>query len=178
MDLNNLAKEIHAGNVARGFYEEQPTLKTQLMLVITELSEAVEADRKGKYADVKKYNDRYGLGVNFNDSFIRNIKDSFEDEIADAFIRLLDIAGNREVDILENRGYVYQSVQMALQSRCESIFDISNFTLDLLQNIQHIDRTLRWIQTACKLWNIDLEFHVTEKLKYNATRPYKHGKNY
>ena len=40
-NLNELAKEIHAGNVARGFYEEQPTLKTQLMLVITELSEAV-----------------------------------------------------------------------------------------------------------------------------------------
>lgn len=25
--------------------------------------------------------------------------------------------------------------------------------------------------------NIDLDFHVTEKLKYNKTRPYKHGKN-
>ena len=59
---------------------------------------------------------RDSLSEDFEDYFKHFIKDTFEDEIADAFIRLLDIAGNRDVDILENRGYLYTIVQMEFQS--------------------------------------------------------------
>ena len=91
-NLNELAKEVHKGNVERGFYDPQPTLKTQLMLVITELSEAVEADRKGRYAHA------LFIGTEMTPkAFEEHIKDTFEDEIADAYIRLLDIAGNRGI---------------------------------------------------------------------------------
>ena len=38
--------------------------------------------------------------------------------------------------------------------------------------------TLDYIYSLCSILEIDLDFHVTEKLKYNATRAYKHGKNY
>ena len=176
-NLNELAKEIHAGNVARGFYEVQPTLKTQLMLVITELSEAVEADRKGKYANVDKYNE---IGVNFNTSFIENIKDTFEDEIADAFIRLMDIAGNRGVD-LSNFALIKRSIHDVAdftQIKCDIIFDMVYGVSFITNSYYGIHEMIKCIDMACKVWNIDLEFHVTEKLKYNATRPYKHGKNY
>ncbi len=30
----------------------------------------------------------------------------------------------------------------------------------------------------CETYGIDLEAKVVEKMKYNETRPYKHGKNY
>ena len=121
--LNDLAMDIHRGNVSRGFYEKPCEKGTLLMLVTSELAEALEADRKGMYADAKTYI-RASDGVMDEKgkiAFEAYIKDTFEDEIADAMIRLFDLAG-------------------------------------------HL--------------GIDLDFHVMEKLKYNATRGYKHGKRY
>ena len=45
--LNELSKKIHQDNVERGFYDEQREVGTNLMLVVSELGEAIEADRKG-----------------------------------------------------------------------------------------------------------------------------------
>ena len=169
-NLTLLAKEIHSGNVARGFYEVQPTLKTQLMLVITELSEAVEADRKGRYSHA------LFVGTEMDtQSFEENIKDTFEDEIADAFIRLLDIAGNRHINIVEYTSKYPGSYRT--ESKCDTIFNLcSEITKDTI--IENISDIIDDIIQMCESWNIDLNFHVTEKLKYNSTRPYKHGKNY
>lgn len=122
-NLNELAKTIHDGNVARGFYDGEPKqIGTQLMLVVSELAEALEADRKGRFAD----KDKIGMADCVIDSeyqewFKANIKDTFEDEIADTFIRMFDLVG--------------------------------------------------WLK-------IDIVSHIKAKLKYNATRPYKHGKKY
>ena len=58
MSLNQLSKSIHQGNVQRGFYETQQANGTFLMLVVSELSEALEADRAGKHADLNYFNDR------------------------------------------------------------------------------------------------------------------------
>jgi hypothetical protein len=30
----------------------------------------------------------------------------------------------------------------------------------------------------CGWWNIDLEWHIQQKHRYNVSRPHKHGKNY
>ena len=67
------------------------------MLVITELSEAVEADRKGKRANVGCFNvfSDYNRPAGYAFSFESTIKDTIEDELADAVIRLLDLAGLR-----------------------------------------------------------------------------------
>ena len=42
--LNELAKRIHQDNVERGFYDEKRELGTLLMLIVSEVSEALEAD--------------------------------------------------------------------------------------------------------------------------------------
>ena len=83
-----------------------------LCLVISELMEAVEADRKGKRANVDRYNKKIansricqwldpdipkerGYEVAYNET----IKGSIEEELADAVIRLLDLAGLRSIDL-------------------------------------------------------------------------------
>lgn len=93
--LNALAKSIHEGNKERGFDVSKENIGQTLMLVVTELSEALEADRKGRYAKL----DRYYQGIASNDLFETFIKDTFEDEIADAMIRLFDMAGALGIDI-------------------------------------------------------------------------------
>ena len=186
-NLNELAKEVHAGNVERGFYEVQPTLKTQLMLVITELSEAVESDRKGRYARVERYNEGIDIFTSCPNYFINTpypkeefekyIKDTFEDEIADAFIRLLDIAGNYDAYI--------QSALSGFFVNDNKIDDIFVMTYRICLISKHEEQFFRLLNESiysiieyCSKYKIDLNFHVTEKLKYNSTRPYKHGKNY
>jgi len=50
--LNKLAEEIHKNAVDKGFWEKPVEVGTSLMLIVSELGEALEADRKGDFADL------------------------------------------------------------------------------------------------------------------------------
>ena len=54
-DLNELRDRAYKTACEHGFHEEELSDMHLLMLVITELSEAVEADRKGILGDIKSY---------------------------------------------------------------------------------------------------------------------------
>jgi NTP pyrophosphatase (non-canonical NTP hydrolase) len=76
-------------------------ITTKLALVITELSECIEAIRKGESKRTPKIitshmdiNDE-----NFKENFEQKIKDSFEDELADAVIRIMDLAVEENIDL-------------------------------------------------------------------------------
>ena len=105
--LNDAAIQIFEDNSARGFHDAPIENGTLLMLVVSELSEALEADRKGKHADIDAYNANLQADdINPGDreeydrgAFVFLIKDTFEDEIADAMIRLLDLSALRGIDI-------------------------------------------------------------------------------
>ena len=102
-NLNELAKEIHQNNVEKGFFDAPKNIGEMLMLTVSELSEALEADRKNKYADVEGFG-LYLSHSNNNDTifyqlFENEIKNTFQDEIADTIIRLLDIAAFKGIDI-------------------------------------------------------------------------------
>jgi NTP pyrophosphatase (non-canonical NTP hydrolase) len=104
MNLTEFSKEIHAGNAARGFYDVPRTFPHLAMLVVSELSEAVEADRNGKrcaperLARVQKSHDMAAQQL-FKVAFEADVKDTMEDEIADTIIRLLDLCGYLGIDI-------------------------------------------------------------------------------
>ncbi|MCX6222458.1 MAG: hypothetical protein NTZ69_15915 [Bacteroidia bacterium] len=102
--LNQAAIDINQGNIEKGFYQNKIEIGTQLMLVVSELSEALEADRKGKHADKNAYNN--DIEHHPNKAFEIFIKDTVEDEIADAIIRLLDLSAHKGIDIewhIENK---------------------------------------------------------------------------
>lgn len=147
--LNELAGKIYEDNKDKGFNVAEENIGQTLMLVVSELSEALEADRKDRFADLKKFTNSltedayfenmrsYGydtpekarqympyeewVEANFAREFRCSVKDTFEDEIADAIIRILDL---------------------------------------------------------CGAFGISIEDHVSLKLQYNKSRDYKHGKNY
>lgn len=100
--LNDLAKKVHELNVAKGFYDEQPSKDRQIMLVVSELSEAYESVRKGRkankdFVDVVTESNNYMMCI--KEDFELFVKDTEEDEIADAVIRLLDYCGNRGINL-------------------------------------------------------------------------------
>ena len=101
--LDELSKVIHDIAKSKGFWDKPSETGTLLMLVTSELSEALEADRKGKYADMQRFSeDSVYMKGSFVNSFEECIKDTFEDELADSLIRILDIAASRNIDIQEH----------------------------------------------------------------------------
>lgn len=62
MGLNELAKQIHQNAKSKGFWDKEREIGTRLMLCVSELAEAMEADRMGKYSDtleITTYPDGY-----------------------------------------------------------------------------------------------------------------------
>lgn len=105
MTINDLCTTAHTAAVAKGFYERPRELPELLMLIVSELAEALESDRSdlhtdGDYATV--WNDWVkddGITEENASYFKACIKDTVEDEIADAFIRLADLCGYYGIDI-------------------------------------------------------------------------------
>lgn len=105
--LNETRDAIHANAVAKGFWKEPNTNITEkIMLVVTELSEVVEAMRKltpdGLTEQIKNNSlciedyDTEGFSIGHFQTFI---KDSVGDEFADSIIRILDLCGKLGIDI-------------------------------------------------------------------------------
>ena len=108
LQLNEACKQQHQEVIDKGFDNfEVPKL---LMLIVSELGEACEADRKNKHANLKEFEklrsewSKSGLSEEgrkevYKFAFEDRIKDTFEDEIADAFLRLMDLCGAYGIDI-------------------------------------------------------------------------------
>ena len=111
--FNELAQEIHANALDKGFWQKNKNIPEKLMLIVSELGEACEALRnnntfKNRVHDSKevygKYVDQQEI-ANADDweGFVGNfqtfIKDSYEDELADTIIRLLDLCAFEAIDI-------------------------------------------------------------------------------
>lgn len=179
-----LMKEIHANAVAKGFWDEDHSEQHYLMLVITELSEAVEAHRRGDFARREGYQMALELrGLDFDQAlFLNNIKDSVEDELADALIRIYDMMVVYKSYILEQT-----IVGKRNRARCEIAKHNNEFTAQVKLCIKPLfkegydmlySEAIGVIEAVAEYNNIDIYWHVREKMKYNATRPHLHGKKY
>lgn len=103
MDIKSTAQSIHKNAVRKGFWEGENNIGEKLMLVVSELSEAMEHHRAhgivpitAQYLDTL---DSMTEDKDFNYMFVDNVKDTFQDELADAVIRILDLAEGLEFDI-------------------------------------------------------------------------------
>ena len=94
MNLNELRDRAWQIAEDKGFNDANLEIGTKLMLVVSELGEAMEALRSGKRSNISTVSIGY-----FRSIFKRDVKDTFEDEIADAIIRLLHLCGCEGIDI-------------------------------------------------------------------------------
>ena len=104
-DLNKLRDRAYQIAKEHGFHEKEESDETYLMLIITEIAEAVNADRKGHHADIETFEDWIAcdhISAHSNryiTAFDKTVKDSVEDELADVTIMLLDFAGVTNTDL-------------------------------------------------------------------------------
>jgi NTP pyrophosphatase (non-canonical NTP hydrolase) len=107
--LNVLRDLAHSNSKKKGFYEREFNIGEKLMLITSELGEALEADRKGRYAELAPFHAKvesmeevYNPAVRddaYKRFFEQHMKDTVEDEIADALIRIMDLCGALNIDI-------------------------------------------------------------------------------
>lgn len=187
MNFDELAQQAYATAKAHGWHDEKLPDETYLMLIITEIAEAVQADRKGRYADVYTFNALLESDGDDDDTwkydFETYIKNTVEDELADVVIRILDFA--------ELRGFGFDSVNARVRRTYEKYrgngwdvgYTLPMFCYTLVSNIYDWRKPLEYnlslllerLLVYCKLNSIDIDFFVEQKMRYNKLRDYKYG---
>ena len=187
--LNRYAKDCHQRSVAKGFWDVPHSVGHYLMLVVSELSEAVEADRIGKWAklDPDTIDTLQRIeGAPYAQEFLRLVKDTVEDEIADAVIRLLDLLGYllKGVDLTQEElnmvpvAYDSDTPPNMLTDALFVVISGSVYAISRDKEFISVLSPIKSLENLCDHLGIDLMTHIELKLKYNATRPAKHGKKY
>lgn len=99
--INALACEIFERNVEKGFYEKPKNIAEMLCLIHSEVSEALEADRKDKYASFENitFINCWKEDADFIKNYFEKVKGTFEEEMADIFIRVLDLCAYKGINI-------------------------------------------------------------------------------
>lgn len=188
MNLNKLRDEAYSIAKANGWHEEEHNDSHWLMLIITEIAEAVQADRKDKHADVdqfKEYQTYYGsflpsketLEIRFREDFEEYIKNSVEDELGDVIIRCLDLCGVKGLDAY-TANVEFPSGMDGFTDRmyfvCRQLTD-RILTADSLTLGFVLSQTMSYIVEHCRRKDIDLYFFIRTKMNYNRLRGYHHG---
>ena len=102
MNIKEIQQEIHKVNVEKGFWEDRKNVGEVLMLIVSELGEALDAHRGDKKADVEAFDARAidrTEPADYQADFQACIKDTFEDEIADTVIRIFDMCEGFGIDL-------------------------------------------------------------------------------
>lgn len=161
MNLNELASQVHQANIKwwTDIHTGIPISRNKgelLMMVITELAEAVEGIRKNLMDDKLPH---------------RRME---EVEMADGYIRLLDFAGGFQIAL---RFYPPSGneVELVPDNKARAILEICPHICRILERgLENesacVSFALFKIRNYCLKHHLDLDGAVTEKLAYNATR--------
>lgn len=176
--LAKLQQRIWEIATAHGWHEQPIPTAQYCGLVMTEMAEAIEADRNGRRADMESFNERMsnldGSDECFKEMYKRYIKGSIEEEFADVVIRVLDMAQEVHGDRMRWLGYypcgqVYHEDKSFIENAWYFIREVLNWgTMNISDSVSFM---FDWAQDL----GIDLWQHIEWKMKYNELRPYKHG---
>lgn len=179
MNFDELSQQAYATAKAHGWHDIELPDEHWLMLIITEIAYAVQADRKGRHADKKGFikDCVYDDDNSFQFSFDLNIKNSVEDELSDILIRCLDFGALRGIpfDMAESivTGNVGKFKDTSFPKFMYYLCMLSSCDDETLAN--KLNTIVALIILYCKLKDIDIDFFVEQKMRYNKLRSYKHG---
>lgn len=174
--------------VKHGWHEEKKPTAHWVMMISTEVTEAVQADRKGRWMDDL---DKSGLDcVIANDHhgglvekfYGEHIEGTVESELADICIRLFDFMGLMKAKVREKYEYSEEEVEICeirdftinaffLSRNILSFISSNNPSILEIYFERIIISTFAWAESL----GIDLVQHINLKMRYNEIREYHHG---
>lgn len=192
INLNKLRDKAYKTACEHGFHDQELSNEHWLCLIISELMEAVEADRNDNWnriAKVEQFKKRLEISCicqgldpeiskerGYEVTYNACIKGSIDEELADAVIRLLDLAGLRNLNL--NR-FALVNVVSKKKTFTENIYsiikDITNYKYTLEELVNY---AITQVFVLSDILDIDLLWHIEQKMKYNELREKMHGKKY
>ena len=177
--LAKLQQRIWEIATAHGWHEQPIPTAQYCGLIMTEMAEAIEADRNGRRSEDADFKRALTFEAANKDSYFKAcykdyIKGSIEEEFADVVIRVLDMAQEVHGDKMRWLGYypcgqVYHENDSFIENAWYFIREILNWgTMNISDSVSFM---FDWAQDL----GIDLWQHIEWKMKYNELRPYKHG---
>ena len=180
-DWQDLIERVRMNSKDKGFHEGELSLEHKLMLIISEVSEAVEADREGRLAQPMPDNWQAMNDEDFKMTFLRNVKDSLEDELADVVIRMMDsgLIDKTKAIVTPDVFTIAKSFPPVgkglafVEQACHLVESIVFGGI-----VNDLTRACQIVYYLARQLDIDLVTHIRMKMRYNAMRPRLHGKAY
>lgn len=187
--INEWVLRAYDNAVKHGWHKEEKSNAHWLMMVLTEVAEAVQAGRKGAYMDdldkeglVTVLANDHGGGL-FEKYYSDTIENKVENELADICIRIFDFMGVRnvvvkngietfETEVSYLRQHLFTEDAMLINlniSKC----DVAITNLGALAVM--CNSALVLVFELAEALNIDLVQHISLKMRYNESREYLHG---
>ena len=169
--MRSYAKRVWDIAFSHGWHDTRLSDMGYIGLAMTEVSEAINADRKNRsypqLPDISTMND-----ADFQAFYDTNVKDTVETEIADVVIRLVDYAYLKWGDNMDwLHGYESRP------DSAKSFLDVGTYLMKyvLFPERPYVVNGITYCYEWANLLGFDLDKHIECKIRYNDLRPYRHG---
>lgn len=186
MNIPNYIERFYTAAQEKGFYDESWNITTEKALIITEICEAIQADRKDRRANVEHFKERFAqieeyakldplyLENTFAEMYQRHIKDTVEDEIAGAMGRIFGLMGRMKW----YRQHFHEDNKEIYQKEADQPFPEAMYSVIVGITEEETNYALAMLILIAEKEKVDIEWHLEQVLRYNKTRPQKHGCKY
>lgn len=189
--LKQLMTKAYENAKAKGFYEPDLDINKALMLIITEMSEAIQASRHDRHGSIEGYN-TYLEVSDEHTAYEESLKGTVESEFADIAIRIMSLLGwydSQKVICLMNDTEIRKTEEyhkVEFEHGNYSLPDAMYLIITRMtyfpfscspawMNTLRLQEILVMVFALVHIEGIDLVEHIRLKMQYNESRPYLHG---
>lgn len=188
--LKQFMTKAYENAKVKGFCKPDLEINQELMLIITEMSEAIQAQRHSRHGSIEDYNK--WLGVSEEQAYEESLEGTVESEFADIAIRILSLLGQydsqkviclmNDTEIRKTEEYHKVEFEHGNYSLPDAMYlIITRMTYfpfscsSAWMNTLRLQDILVQVFALAHIEGIDLVEHIKLKMLYNESRPYLHG---
>lgn len=174
----------------KGLLKPDLDINQELMLIITEMGETIQASRHDRHGSIEDYNK--WLGVSEEQAYEESLEGTVESEFADVALRIMSLLGWYNS---QNIIFLMNDTELKKTEEFHKVeFEHGNYSLPtamylIITRITYFPfscspqwmNTLRLQDILVQVFalahaeGIDLVEHIKLKMQYNESRPYLHG---
>lgn len=189
--LKQLMTKAYENAKAKGFYEPDLDINKALMLIITEMGEAIQASRHDRHGSIEGYN-TYLEVSDEHTAYEESLEGTVESEFADIVIRIMSLLGwydSQKVICLMNDTEIRKTEEyhkVEFEHGNYSLPDAMYLIITRMtyfpfscspawMNTLRLQEIMVMVFALAHIEGIDLVEHIRLKMQYNESRPYLHG---
>ncbi len=189
--LKQFMTKAYENAKVKGFYKPDLDINKALMLIITEMGEAIQASRHNRHGSIEGYN-TYLEVSDEHVAYEESLEGTVESEFADITLRIISLLGWYDS---QNTICLMNDTELKKTEEFHKVeFEHGNYCLPtamylIITRITYFPfscspawmNTLRLQDILVQVFalahaeGIDLVEHIKIKMKYNESRPYLHG---